>query len=141
MYRYLIFFLPFIVSAGGWQHKHEVDVTVNQEPQDINIVIEQEPVQVDLTGLTGLSAVDQTNYTTGYNECQGVAIAMAAANNTMYAGTDKLQVSGGMGTCEGEWAGSLMGGMKVRNNMFINGNWAFDEKVNAFGFGATWVFK
>ena len=138
--KYLILLFPTIALAGGWQHKHEVDVTVNQEPQDINIVIEQEPVQVDLTGLTGLSAVDQTNYTTGYNDCQGIPVAMAAANNQMY-NVKSLQVSGGMGTCGGEWAGSIMGGMKVRNNMFINGNWAFDEKVNAFGFGATWVFK
>ena len=76
-----------------------------------------------------------------YDDCQGIPIAMAVGNNQMYYGTDNLQVSGGMGTCDDNWAGSIMGGMRVNNNMMINGNWAFDEKVNAFGFGATFIFK
>jgi hypothetical protein len=56
-------------------------------------------------------------------------------------GTEHPQLSGGMGECGGDWAGSIMGGLRITNNMLINGNWAFDDRVNAFGFGATWIFK
>jgi hypothetical protein len=92
------------------------------------------------------------NYTTNVTEiteysrlqdydCNGVAIAMAGANNTMNFGTLKPQVSIGIGECNGELASSLMGGVRLSNNLFINGSWATDESVNSFGIGGTWVFK
>jgi hypothetical protein len=141
--KYLILLFPTIAFAGGWHHKHEVDVTVNREPQDINITIEQEPVQVDLTGLTGLSSVDTVNYTTGYNDCQGLAAAQAAASSQMYLGTNKPQISGAVGVCDGNYATDLRVGTKIRNNIFINGGWQYDELTSNHtgGVGMNWVWK
>lgn len=129
--KYLVLLLiPFTVLADRWHHGQDiilqVEPIINIEQPQVD-TLAQQPVDLSVNTL--------------YDECQGVPIAMAAANNQMYMGTDNLQVSGGMGTCGSNWAGSLMAGMRVRNNLMINGNWAFDERVNAFGFGATWIFK
>ena len=110
---------------------YEREITINLEPV-VPVTIENvQPLDLSTQSLSEVS----------YNQCQGIPIAMAAANNQMYMGTNKPQLSGGMGECNGNWAGSLMGGMRIRNNLMINGNWAFDDNVNAFGFGATFIFK
>jgi len=75
------------------------------------------------------------------DQCAGVAIAQAGANNQMYFGTKKPQMSFGVGECNGEFASSLMFGMRINNNLLLNGSWGADNDVNAFGMGATWVFK
>lgn len=113
------------------------------EPQVVNVPLIIEPeiqVQNDLNTTNQTAVNNITDYQ--YNDCQGVAIAMAAANNQMYMGTSKPQLSGGMGECNGDWAGSLMFGMKPCDNCpILNGNWAFDDRVNAFGFGATFILR
>jgi hypothetical protein len=95
------------------------------------------PVTLDVNEVTNVN--DIANYT--YDDCQSVAIGQAAASAQMYFGTNKPQISLGMGECGGDWAGSLRGGMKLRNNLMFNGAWSFDEDVNAFGLGATFIFK
>lgn len=92
---------------------------------------------VDVVDLTNTSITD--GYTV--NECQGVAIAMAGSNNTMYMGTDKPQLSLGIGECEGDLASSLMFGMRLNKSMMINGSWATDNDINAFGIGLGVIFK
>ena len=92
---------------------------------------------VNVTDLVNTTNI--TNYTP--DTCQGVAIAMAGSNNTMYMGTDKPQISLGVGECGGDLASSLMFGMKINKKMFINGSWATDNDINSFGVGATVVFK
>lgn len=115
------FLLAFVASADADRY-HTVNVPVVLEVEQVSNVTEI------------------TEYS--YNDCQGVPMAMAAANNQMYMGTHKPQASIGVGECGGDVAGSLMFGMKPCNNCpLINGNWAFDENVNGFGLGATFVFK
>ena len=76
------------------------------------------------------------------DECQGVAIGAAGANNQMYLGTHKPQLSLGVGECNGEVAGSLMFGMKpCKGCPLINGSIAVDDDVDAYGAGMTWIFK
>ena len=91
-----------------------------------------------------VNVTDEVNTYNNYtaDECQGVAIAMAGANNQMYYSTSKPQVSLGVGECHGEVAGSLMFGVKLGKNLpLLNGSIAVDEDVSAFGIGGTWVFK
>lgn len=88
------------------------------------------------------STID-SDYSYEADKCQGVPMAMAVGNNQMYMGTNKPQASIGFGECDGKLAGSAMFGVKPCPNCpLINGNWAFDDNdVNAFGLGATFIFK
>ena len=99
------------------------------------------PVTTYMTEVTELvNTTNIENYTP--DTCQGIAIAQAGANNMMYLGTHKPQLSLGVGECDGQMAGSIMFGVKpCKNCPMINGSWAMDENVNAFGVGATIIFK
>jgi len=92
---------------------------------------------VNVTELVNTTNID--NYTP--DTCQGVAIAMAGSNNTLHFGTDHPQLSLGIGECNSDLASSLMFGMKVNKNMMLNGSWATDNEVNAFGVGVGIIFK
>lgn len=97
----------------------------------------------EVTNITELTnTTDIINEFNNYNRCQGVAIAQAGANNQMYLGTHKPQLSLGIGECGGEVAGSLMFGMKpCKNCPLINGSIAVDDDVDAYGIGATFIFR
>jgi hypothetical protein len=80
------------------------------------------------------------NYT--IDTCQGVAIAQAGANNHMFMGAHKPQLSLGLGECGGNIAGSIMFGMMINKRWpMINGSIAIDENVKAYGLGMTVIFK
>ena len=109
------------------------------------------PTVTEVTNVTDVVNVTELTNTTDivneYNNYvndrgQGVAIAMAGANNQMYLGTHKPQLSLGIGECGGEVAGSIMFGMKpCKNCPLINGSIAIDNDVDAYGIGGTWLFK
>ena len=110
------------VKADRYHHHHSLDLTVT-------------PTTTQTTNVT------ETIYYEA-DKCIGVPLAMAVGNNQLYMGTDKPQASIGVGECGGSLAGSAMFGMKLRNNLMVNGSWGFDDNdVNAFGLGATFVFK
>jgi hypothetical protein len=87
----------------------------------------------EVVELTELKPVFQSNH------CSGVAIGQAAANNHIFSGVNKYtpQLSLGFGECDGEVAGSLMLGMKLKKNTVISGSYARDENIDAVGFGIT----
>ena len=116
-------------SIADWRHNYTPPVTTYT-----NHVTE-------VTELTEITDVVNTYNNYNVDECGNTAIAMAGANNQMYMGTDKPQLSLGVGECNGELASSLMFGMKLNKNLMLNGSWAADEDVNGFGVGATVIFK
>lgn len=120
-----------------WQHQHDQPFYLIQE--NYYVPPHEEPAEdaVNVTEVVNTTNIE--NYTPDY--CQGVAIAQAGTNNQMYMGTRKPQLSVGLGECGGDLASSLMFGVGVSNNLMINGSWATDNEVNAFGVGATVIFK
>ena len=129
--KYIILLLISTVAFADNRHQH------NYEPVNIPVILDFSTIND--TNLT-TQTVETTQLTT-FDDCQGVSMAMAAGNNQMYFGTNKPQASIGVGECGGDVAGSLMFGMKLRNNIMLNGSWGFDERVNAFGVGGTFIFK
>lgn len=96
----------------------------------------------NITELTNTTEIIDTYNNYVNDQCQGVAIAQAGANNQMYLGTHKPQLSLGIGECDGEVAGSLMFGVKpCKNCPLVNGSIAIDDDVDAYGLGATWIFR
>ena len=95
----------------------------------------------EVTEVTELTEVFNTYNDYAYDECNGVALSMAAASNQMYMGTKKPQISLGGGECRGEFAGSLMFGKMLNNGMLLNAAIAADENVEAFSINATWILK
>ena len=128
----IAFLLSGSVLADKYQHHYFY------EP--IYIPVEQ-PQATEVTNVTEVvNTTNIENYTGDH--CQGVAIAQAGANNQMYMGTSKPQASIGLGECGGDWAGSAMFGIKpCQDCPMLNGNWAFDDNINAFGLGATFIFR
>jgi len=99
-------------------------------------------VRQEYTTINNITQEYTDNVTHSSNECQGVAIAQATGNNQMYLGTNKPQLSLGLGNCQGEVAGSLMFGAKPgRDWPMINGSIAADNDVTAVGVGGTWIFQ
>jgi hypothetical protein len=88
----------------------------------------------EVVELTELKPVFQSNH------CSGVAIGQATANTQMHFGTNKPQVAIGIGNCGDSWAGSIMSGIKIKENLMINGSFAKDENVDAFGVGLNVIF-
>ena len=119
--KYLILLFPLTVFAGDYYR---------YDPQPINV-----PVVLDFSTLNDTLGTTETPV---YNDCQSVAIGQSASAAQMYNVRDP-QVAFGLGECGGEWAGTVRGGMKVKN-LILNGGWSFDEKVNTFSFGTTIVW-
>lgn len=92
---------------------------------------------VNVTELVNTTNIE--NYTV--DKCTGFAAAQASGNNQLYFGSDKPQLSLGLGECGGDVASSLMFGMKLKNNLMVNGSWLTDNDANAFGAGITVIFK
>jgi hypothetical protein len=83
------------------------------------------------------------NYTINqYDDCKGAALSSAIGNTQMYLGTRKPQLSVGMGSCGGEYAGSLMFGARPCDSCaLVNGSFSTNGDVNTLGIGATFLFK
>lgn len=143
LYGIICFFVLMYASMPLWADKY--DHHYYPEPQVTNVYETYEVTQVvnatDEQVAAAMEAINPTTYSYSPDECQGVAIAQAGANNTMYMGTTKPQLSLGVGECDGELASSLMFGMRVNNQLMLNGSWATDESISAFGVGATVIFK
>ena len=120
-------------------HDHPAPVTYVTEVYETYEVTET----VYATDEQIAQALDTVSPSVAYtpDDCQGVAIAQAGANNVMYMGTDKPQISLGLGECDGEFASSLMGGIRLNNKLMLTGSWARDEDVDAYGVGLNMVFK
>lgn len=119
----------------NYYNTYEVTEVINATDAQIQTAVQaiQDAQTLDATSLNSTSL--------NYDKCHGVAIAMAGANNQMSIGTDKPQLSVGIGECDGEFASSLMFGVRINPKILINGSWATDEDVNAFGLGLNMVFK
>lgn len=112
-------------------------------------IITIEPVMIEPVVYDPVINLEPVVYETQVNtiieqyidNCRGVALSQAGANNAMYMGTDKPQLSLGVGECNGDFATSLMVGGRINKQLFINGSWAKDENTNAFGAGITAIFK
>jgi len=116
-----------LAFAGNPHHDHEEPVA---NVTNVTHVFE----------LPDITANTYNTYET--DSCQGVAIAQALGNNHLSAVTHKTQASLGAGECNGEYAGSLMLGIKPNKKWpLISGSYAIDEDTESFGAGATWVFK
>jgi hypothetical protein len=77
-----------------------------------------------------------------YDDCKGAALSSAIGNTQMYLGTRKPQLSVGMGSCGGEYAGSLMFGARPCDSCaLVNGSFSTNGDVNTLGIGATFLFK
>ena len=133
----VLIYVCFVSDARGGNPHHYVTETRVIELQPVVTYETNVTEQVNITELVNTTNIEHYSP----DQCQGVAIAQAGANNQMYMGTKKGQLSLGVGECNGDMASSLMFGARVNANLFLNGSWATDNEVNAFGVGATWIFK
>ena len=117
--------------ADRW-HDEPLVITLQETPVINNYITE-------VTEITEYSQLENYGYTA--DNCQGIAISQAGANNQLYLGSSAVQASIGIGECGGEFASSLMMGMQINTNMMINGSFAKDEDVNAYGVGLWVQFK
>ena len=131
MFAVGLLFLSSAVFADRWHHEeHDTYDTYNT----YNEYVTTEQV-TDIVNTTNIE-----NYSP--DQCQGVALAMATGSHQLYGGTQRPQFSVGAGECSGEVAGSLMFGVKPwKKGPLINGSFALDEDVSAFGIGASWVVR
>ena len=117
----------------------------HDEPVIVNNYITVEPTTTNASTDVYDSAdiVDSHSVTNNYtaDKCVGLAAAQASGSNQMYFGSDKPQLSLGLGECGGDLASSLMFGMKIKNNLMLNGSWLTDNDANAFGIGLNVIFK
>ena len=119
----------------------------HDEPVIINNYITVEPTTTNSTTdvIDNANIIDSVSTINNYtiDNCQGVAEAQAAANNQMYMGTDKPQLSMGAGTCSESWATSLMFGMRLNDRMMLNGSWGHNyyTDVDSGGIGLLVIFK
>ena len=138
----ILIYAIFTSDAQGASPHHDVPAPVTYVTEVYETYNVTETVYAtDEQIAQALEAASPTTYSYTPDDCQGVAIAQAGANNVMYMGTDKPQISLGLGECGGEFASSLMGGIRLNNKLMLTGSWARDEDVDAYGVGLNMVFK
>lgn len=150
LYGIVAFFVLMYASMPLWADKYEhhyypaPDVTYVTEITEVyetyNVTETYNATDQQIADAV-MNASTVSNYTP--DECQGMAMAMATGNNTMYMGTPAPQLSLGIGECDNYLASSLQFGMAVNKKLMLTGSWGADEKTkkNAFGVGATVIFK
>lgn len=138
--KYLITLL-LIVTPAIAENPHHGHTTVESTTIEPVIIYIEQPSSSPTASTT--STVDTLENTVSYeiDKCYGAAIAQAGANNHMNIGTQKLQLSLGIGECDSELASSLMMGTRLNKNLLLSGSWATDKDINAFGIGFHMVFK